>query len=187
MIIIHKDILRGKRRQRMQVKGITDECFSDYKVPSMFIAFPSCTFKCDRENGCNLCQNSFLAQEPNITISKEELIERFLANPITEAIVCGGLEPFDSILDLSSFIECLRTKYESNAPVIIYTGYTEQEIFEGKFGPSPIALRSIIRRITTIGNVIIKYGRFRPNQEKHYDDVLGVVLASPNQYAKQYN
>ena len=92
----------------MQVKGITDECFSDYKVPSMFIAFPSCTFKCDRENGCNLCQNSFLAQEPNITISKEELIERFLANPITEAIVCGGLEPFDSILDLSSFIECLR-------------------------------------------------------------------------------
>jgi len=33
-------------------------------------------------------------------------------------------------------------------------------------------------------NVIVKFGRFIPNQEKHYDEILGVELASPNQYAK---
>ena len=34
--------------------------------------------------------------------------------------------------------------------------------------------------------VIVKFGRFRPNQEKHYDEVLGVYLISDNQYAKEY-
>jgi hypothetical protein len=32
-------------------------------------------------------------------------------------------------------------------------------------------------------NIIIKYGRYIPNQTPHYDEVLGVYLASDNQYA----
>ena len=36
-------------------------------------------------------------------------------------------------------------------------------------------------------NIIIKYGRYRPNQKPHYDEVLGVNLISDNQYAKAYN
>ena len=34
-------------------------------------------------------------------------------------------------------------------------------------------------------NIIIKYGRYITNQEKHYDEVLGVYLASENQYAER--
>jgi len=34
-------------------------------------------------------------------------------------------------------------------------------------------------------NVIIKFGRFIPNQEPHYDEILGVNLASNNQYARR--
>ena len=34
-------------------------------------------------------------------------------------------------------------------------------------------------------NIIIKYGRFIPGQEKHYDKILGVYLASNNQYAER--
>ena len=34
--------------------------------------------------------------------------------------------------------------------------------------------------------IAIKYGRFIPNQETHFDSMLGVTLASPNQYAKKY-
>jgi hypothetical protein len=34
-------------------------------------------------------------------------------------------------------------------------------------------------------NIIIKFGRFVPNQEPHYDEVLGVRLASSNQYAER--
>jgi hypothetical protein len=32
--------------------------------------------------------------------------------------------------------------------------------------------------------VIVKFGRFIPNQKSHYDEILGVNLVSPNQYAK---
>ena len=98
----------------MKVKGITDECFTDYKLPAMFIAVNSCSFKCDRENGCQLCQNMALAREPDIEVSKESLIERFMLNPITKAIVFGGLEPFDSPVDLTSFIDCCLEKLIKN-------------------------------------------------------------------------
>ena len=35
------------------------------------------------------------------------------------------------------------------------------------------------------GNIIIKFGRFIPNQPSIYDEILGVTLASNNQYAKR--
>ena len=34
--------------------------------------------------------------------------------------------------------------------------------------------------------IIVKFGRFRPNQEKHFDEVLGIYLASNNQYGKEF-
>ena len=34
------------------------EDFTNYKKPSMYIAFPSCTFKCEGECGQKICQNS---------------------------------------------------------------------------------------------------------------------------------
>ena len=43
--------------QKMFVKGIIDEDFVNYKKPVMYIAFPCCSFKCDKENGARYCQN----------------------------------------------------------------------------------------------------------------------------------
>ena len=34
-------------------------------------------------------------------------------------------------------------------------------------------------------NIIIKFGRYIPNSENKYDEILGVTLASQNQYAKR--
>lgn len=34
-------------------------------------------------------------------------------------------------------------------------------------------------------NIIIKFGRFIPNDVEHYDEILGVKLKSNNQYAKR--
>ena len=34
-------------------------------------------------------------------------------------------------------------------------------------------------------NIVIKYGRYIPGQTPHYDEVLGVKLASDNQYAER--
>ena len=157
----------------MKIKGLTDEDFVNYKKPSMFIIFPFCSFKCEKESGVMCCQNSSLAHAKIIDISEEKLILRYLDNPITKAIVCGGLEPMDSFDELCSFIKSLRVDYKCLDDIVIYTGFNKAEI-EDK-----------IQILKQYPNIIIKYGRFIPNQESHKDDVLGIELASPNQYAEE--
>ena len=36
-------------------------------------------------------------------------------------------------------------------------------------------------------NIIIKYGRFIPDSKSRYDNILGITLASDNQYAEEIN
>ena len=153
----------------MKVKNIIDEDFTNYKKPSMFIGTSNCDFKCDRECGKPVCQNSELAKAPTIEIDDDEIIQRYLNNPITEAITIGGLEPFDTFEELYQFIKNFRRK--SNDDIIIYTGYYPEEISEK------------IRQLSLFLNIIIKFGRFIPNQKSHYDTVLGIELASDNQEA----
>lgn len=153
------------------IKGVTDEDFVNYKKPSMFISFPSCSWKCDIECGKQVCQNSTLASAPNIYVSTAAIAERYKNNPITSAIVCGGLEPFDSFTDLWQLIVVLRTTTEDD--IVIYTGYNKNEISDK------------IEMIQPYKNIIIKYGRYIPGQQDHYDEVLGIYLASDNQYAER--
>lgn len=80
----------------MKIKGLTEEDFTNYKKISMFIIFPYCTFKCDKEAGCTVCQNSGLANLHAKEIDTDTIVEHYINNPITHAIVCGGLEPIDS-------------------------------------------------------------------------------------------
>lgn len=156
----------------MKVKNIIDEDFINYKLPSMFIATSRCSLKCDTECGQAVCQNLPLTTAPIIEISAEQLVTRYLDNDITKAIVIGGLEPFDTMNDLFEVLDAFRDKCEDD--IVIYTGYTEGEL-SGIIG--------CIRE--NYCNIIIKFGRFIPNQSKHYDEVLGVELASDNQYAKK--
>ena len=158
----------------MIIKQLLDEDFVNYKKPSMFIGFPSCTFKCEKECGEHCCQNSALAQAPNKNIVVYNLCTRYLSNPITKAIVCGGLEPMDDFKELYSFIYTLRYIYQCSDDVVIYTGYTEYECIEHNW----------IQQLYPMKNIIVKFGRYIPNQEQHFDETLGVMLASPNQYAK---
>lgn len=159
----------------MIIKGLIDEDFVNYKKPSMFIAFPSCTWKCEKECGKRVCQNSVLATASEISIEESELCVRYLENPITTAIVCGGLEPMDSFEELSSFINTLRNRYSCMDDIVIYTGYTEKECNENKW----------LDELRQYQNIIVKFGRFVPDSCSHEDDILGVRLASENQYAKQ--
>ncbi len=154
----------------MIVKEIRDEDFTSYKKPSMVIGFPSCTFKCERECGQKMCQNSALVQSPNIEVNVNALIERYINNPITQAVICAGLEPFDSWDDLQCFI--MNFRYWCNDEIIIYTGYNKEEI-KGK-----------INWLELYEPIIIKYGRYIPGQQPHYDEILGIKLASDNQYAE---
>jgi len=155
----------------MMIKGLTDEDFLQYKKPAMFIISPYCTFKCDKENGSQYCQNWSLSKVKISNVSNDHIIKRYLNDDITKAIVFGGLEPMDSFEEVFSFIDSLRNKYECNDDVVIYTGYTEEEIADK------------INYLKNFKNIIVKFGRYRPNQQPHYDEVLGVPLASDNQHA----
>ena len=155
----------------MIVKAIIDEDFVNYKKPSMFIAFPRCDFKCERECGIACCQNSDLAQSPDIEIDCQNLVNRFLKNPISEAVVCGGLETFDTFDDLIGFIRAFREK--SDAEIVVFTGFSRGEVDDK------------IQVLSSFKNIIVKFGRYIPGQKPHYDEVLGIELASDNQYAER--
>ncbi len=161
----------------MIIKGLIDEDFINYKKPSMVIEFPYCTFKCDKECGQPVCQNSPLVNESNIEINYDDLLIRYINNPITEAIVFQGLEPLDSISDVINLILWLRIKYNCKDDIVIYTGYKEDEI---KWIVDILSSNILINT-----NIIIKFGRYIPNQEPHLDPILEVNLASDNQYAKK--
>ena len=155
----------------MIIKELRDEDFVNYKTPSMFIAFPHCSWKCERDCKMRVCQNSALATAPSIDIDVSSLVARYTNNPITKAVVCGGLEPLDSWDELQNFIMNFRYKCEDE--IVIYTGYNKEEIADK------------VEWLKSYAPIVIKYGRFIPNQEKHYDSVLGVHLASYNQWAER--
>lgn len=156
----------------IKIRGLVDEDFVNYKKPAMFIAFPYCTFKCDTECGYSVCQNSSLIENTNIiNIDEQIIIDRYIKNPITHSIVISGLEPFDSFNELVILIKSFREKTSDD--IVIYSGYNKEEI------------TSYIEELKQFKNIIIKFGRFIPNQEKHYDEVLQVTLASPNQYGEK--
>ena len=139
----------------------------------MFIATCYCDFKCCKELNLDICicQNSPIAQSKIVDISNERLIKRYLKNKLTSAIVFGGLEPFKQFDELFSFIEDFRKV--SKDEIVIFTGYYEDE------------LKEEIEKLKQFKNIIIKFGRYIPGHKVHYDEILGVNLASDNQYAKR--
>ena len=154
----------------MKIKNLIDEDFVNFKVPSMFISTTKCNFKCDKECGRVVCQNSALATAPIFDIEDKKIIKRYLDNDITEAIVIGGLEPFDTWEEMYSFIWKFRQL--SSDTIVIYTGYYPSEIAEQ------------LKKLFKFKNIIIKFGRFIPNDKTRYDQVLGVTLSSSNQFAQ---
>lgn len=154
----------------MQIKFLIEEDFVNYKKPSMFIGFPTCNWKCEKECGKRgICQNSSLATSPTIDISEEEIVKRYVDNPISKAIVFGGLEPLDSWQEVKSLIKEFR-KY-TNDDIVVYTGYRIDEICKKTYWLG-----------NNFDNIYFKVGRFVPDCEQKKDPILGITLASPNQY-----
>lgn len=156
----------------IMVKDIVDENFQDYRKASMFIATVRCDFKCLKELGlaCEICQNSKVSLMPTKKIFISEVFRRYMNNPLTSAVVIGGLEPmlqFEEILDLVSYFR----NHNCNDEFVIYTGYYPEEIAKK------------VQLLKRFKNIIIKYGRFIPNSSSIFDNVLGVALNSENQHA----
>lgn len=156
----------------MKLRGLVDYDICNYRSPSMFLIFPYCSFKCDKEFGTTICQNSDLVSEPIIEVNTRDIIARYLNNPLSHALVCGGLEPMDSFDELNDLISSFRQV--SKDTIIIYTGYKEEEI------------QNYISVLKKYDNLIIKFGRYDPNNKSKYDTNLGKILSSRNQYSKMY-
>lgn len=155
----------------MKVKNILFEDFTDYKKTCMLIGTCYCDWKCCIENNLPIstCQNCKLAQAPEIEVSADEIFRRYSQNPFTHALCFAGLEPLKQVEDVYNVIKYFRDN-GCNDDIIIYTGYYEHEIQD-----------FIDRLKANFKNIILKTGRFIPNQQPHYDEVLGVMLASDNQ------
>lgn len=153
--------------------GILFEDFVNYKVPSMTLAFPYCTMKCNKEYGQCICQNDKLKEYEIKKYNIDKIIRNYIKDDITNSIVMQGLEPLDSFDEVIEFIDRLRNVYDIQDDVVIYTGYNKDEI-EDK-----------VERLRQYSNIIVKFGRYIPNQEKHLDSILGINLASDNQYAER--
>ena len=157
----------------MLLKNIIAEDFTNYYKTSMFLIFPYCSFKCDKECGKKICQNGPLVKQPNIEITTDKVIKQYLDNPISHAIVCGGLEPLDSFNDLVEFIIKLRFIYKCEDDVVIYTGFNRDEVLDK------------INILKQFNNIIVKFGRYIPDQKPHIDPILKIYLASDNQFAEK--
>jgi len=151
----------------MKLRGLVEEDFVNFKKPSMVLMMPYCDWKC----GKDLCQNSPLAKAPIIEYKIEDLAVRYRKNSLTSAIVLSGLEPMIDFETIYEIVEAFR-KYCADY-IVIYTGYEEHEIYP-----------EVQRLQEDFSNIIMKYGRYIPNQEPHFDPVLGVNLASDSQYAE---
>ena len=156
----------------MILKGVIFEDIVNYKVTCMTLEFPYCSMKCNKEYGEPVCQNGKLAFHYTFDVGAEIIIQQYLDNPMTHAVCMQGMEPFDSFDELDEFISLFRKR--SDDDIVIYTGYTKDEI-QDKI--------DILRMMYT--NIIVKFGRYIPGQQKHYDEVIGVCLASDNQYAER--
>ena len=113
--------------------------------------------------GKELCQNSPLAKTPTKEIDVEKIVEDYLKNELTSAIVFGGLEWMDQFFESIECIEAFRKK--TNDDIIVYTGYDKTEIEEHLM---------ILKKYK---NIIVKFGRYIPNQKTHYDKVLRSTIS----------
>jgi len=160
----------------IKLRGVVAEDFCNYKVPAMFLITSYCDFKCCHEGGFSetVCQNEPLIRDTEVKeFSIDTIIKAYINNPITKAIVFGGMEPMKQFAEVKEFIHSLRFMYNNFDPVVIYTGYYPEEIAD------KLAI------LSKFDNIIMKFGRYKPGDEPHYDDVLGIYLVSDNQFAEQ--
>lgn len=156
----------------MRLKTIVLEDCSHYKDIAMVLFTCGCDFKCCREAKIpnSVCQNSKWFSSPTIDYDDNEIIDLYMSNPFSKALVFAGFEPFLQIKEVEILIEKFRKK--SNDLIIIYTGYNKAEIDKE------------VKELEQYKNIVIKFGRYVPNQLPHYDKILGIDLASDNQYAE---
>lgn len=142
------------------------ETFNDYKKSTLYLCGSICTLNCPD------CFHSHLKKEHPTTLSKEQLLEKYIIPTSAEAILFSGLNWFEQSEELYSLIKFIRDNHIQK-DIVIYTGFEKSVITQE------------IEKLKQFPNIIIKYGRYNENLPKRYDEVLGITLASSNQNAEK--
>lgn len=153
--------------------GIIEDDFVNYKKISLTLEFPFCSFKCTREDPNSVCQNMDLSKVRPIMVPITKILDLYMHDTLSEALVFQGLEPFDSFDEMLDLIKEFRQV--TNDDIVIYTGYYPYELQD--------SLKSL--KLEGFENIIIKFGRYKAGNQPHRDEILGVNLVSDNQYAKK--
>lgn len=169
----NKNFPTGKNiKLKINLLGMPKMVYGDYYKPSLYIPIGvSCNWKCCIEQGLDIsiCQNSKLNNI--VSIDSNDILSSVKNNKIVTAYVFSGLETMDNFKELLYLIAKIRI-YNS-FDIVIYTGYYPNEVQEE------------INMLKEFDNVIVKFGRFIANSEPRYDEVLGITLASNNQFAER--
>ena len=175
----------------MKLINLIEEDFTNYRKPGMFLGFPICSGKCNKDAGKIVCQNAELYNAKLIDISIDELLKRYYNNKISRSLIFGGLEPFDCFDNMTGIIDAFHNcknyiphtvKFLGNGgindidclDIVIYTGYYPWEI-EYQLNE--------LSQYDPYQNILIKFGRYIPGHKPHLDKNLGVKLASDNQFS----
>ena len=160
--------------EKIHLKGVVMEAFVNYAKPSLFLITCKCDWKCCHEANIpiTVCQNEPVVRQVTKEFLISSIYKAYIDNEITKAVVIGGLEPILQFEEVLSLLDYFR-KQNCNDDFVIYTGYYKEEI------------EKEIEQLKKYPNVILKYGRYKPNSVSRFDDVLQITLVSDNQYAER--
>lgn len=160
--------------EKIHLKGVVMEDFVNYAKPSLFLITCKCDWKCCHEASIpiTVCQNEPVVRQVTKEFLISSIYKAYIDNEITKAVVIGGLEPILQFEEVLSLLDYFR-KQNCNDDFVIYTGYYKEEI------------EKEIEQLKKYPNVILKYGRYKPNSVSRFDDVLQITLVSDNQYAER--
>ena len=160
--------------EKIHLKGVIMEDFVNYAKPSLFLITCKCDWKCCHEANIptTVCQNEPVIRQATKGFSISSIYNAYIDDEITKAVVIGGLEPILQFEEILSLIEYFREQ-KCMDDFVIYTGYYKDEI------------EKEIIQLKKYPNVILKYGRYKPNAPSRFDEVLKITLASDNQYAER--
>lgn len=160
--------------EKIHLKGVVMEDFVNYAKPSLFLITCKCDWKCCHEANIpiTVCQNEPVVRQATKEFLISSIYKVYIDNEITKAVVIGGLEPILQFEEVLSLLDYFR-KQNCNDDFVIYTGYYKEEI------------EKEIEQLKKYPNVILKYGRYKPNSVSRFDDILQITLVSDNQYAER--
>lgn len=171
----------------MRIRAIKPDDFTNYHDPegwsSLFVGMGACDWKCCIAAGIPIetCQNSELARAPIVEVDATDLLRRYALE--SGSVVVGGLEPFNDMGSLKelatayrNFVDYIDSEKTELDKFVVYTGYNPDEVID--------SVEEIYNIVKTRLTFIVKFGRFVPGHKPHADKVLGVDLASDNQYAR---